>query len=81
MARRAENFPHSEWQRLYLDALTETDKTKLAEKLYEAEFAIFDRLQKMSTNPDSEAEKAALADAIRGLRVLQQERLLFPDWT
>lgn len=81
MAQTTEKFPHGEWQRLYLAAMTEIDKARLAEKLYNAESAIFERLQKLTAKPETEAERVAIDDAIHGLQVLKRETLNFPDWT
>jgi len=60
--------------------MTETDKTRIPQKLNDAEAAIFDRLQALSSEKNCE-ERTALDDAIRGLRVLKRERLDFPEWT
>ena len=65
---------------LYKAAMTETDDTKIPAKLYDAEAAIFNRLQMLSTAKNCE-ERTALDDAIRGLRDLKRELLKFPDWT
>ena len=59
--------------------MTETDKGKLPARVNEAEAAIFNRLQALSSVKNCE-EQTALDDAIRGLRVLKRERLKFPDW-
>jgi hypothetical protein len=71
----------SDWQTLYLAAMMETDNTKLFPKLNEAEAAIFNRLQALSTAKNCQEERTALEDAIRGLRVLKRDQLGFPDWT
>ena len=65
----------SNWQTLYIGVMTETDKTRIPQKLNDAEAAIFDRLQALSSEKNCE-ERTALDDAIRGLRVLKRERLL-----
>ena len=70
----------SDWQRLYIAAMTETDGTKIPVRLYDAEPAIFVRLQMLSTAKNCE-ERTALDEAIRGLRDLKREELNFPDWT
>lgn len=71
----------SDWQTLYLAAMMEADNTKLFPKLNEAEAAIFNRLQALSTVENCQEERTALDDAIRGLRVLKRDQLRFPDWT
>ena len=70
----------SDWQTLYLAAMMEADNIKLFPKLNEAEAAIFNRLQALSTVENCQEERTALDDAIRGLRVLKRDQLRFPDW-
>jgi hypothetical protein len=70
----------SDWQTLYIAAMTEADKTQIPARVNEAEAAIFNRLQVLSSVKNCE-ERTALDDAIRGLWVLKRERLNFPDWT
>jgi hypothetical protein len=72
------NYP--EWSLKYGEALLEADPKKLAERVAEAETAIFGRLQQLSRAQDGHAEREAIEDAIRALRVIKRERLDFPDW-
>ena len=72
------------WQEPCQQAMLELDPAKLREKLLNAETAIFRRLQELS---DGEAhmdgagkEKLAINEAISALRILQKEKLQFPDW-
>jgi hypothetical protein len=69
----------SDWQTLYIAAMMEVDKSKIFARLNEAEAAIFNRLQELSSIRTCE-ERTALDDAIRGLRFLKREKLNFPDW-
>ena len=69
----------SDWQPLYIAAMTEADTTQLPARLHKAEAAIFNRLQALSSVKNCE-ERTALDDAIRGLRILKRERVTFPDW-
>ena len=48
----------------------------------EAEEAIFQRLQQLAGNSDSEAEaeRQATGDAISALKILKTEKLNYPDW-
>jgi len=78
---RANTPSASDWQTLYLAAMMEADNTKLFPKLNEAEAAIFNRLQVLSTAKNCQEERTALDDAIRSLRVLKRDQLGFPDWT
>jgi hypothetical protein len=71
------------WQREYEASLVELDPKKLLECVHKAEAAIFSRLQEMaqsSDSPDNKAERQAIGDALASLRVLQREKLGFPDW-
>ena len=79
------NFPSSkilypEWQPAYLAALVELDPKTLFERVMAAETAIFNRLQALSLNSDTHAERQAIEDALASLRVLKKDNLGFPDW-
>jgi hypothetical protein len=71
---------YPEWQREYFAALSELDPKTLFERVIAAETAIFNRLQAISYNSDSRAERQAIADAMAGLRILKRDNLGFPDW-
>jgi hypothetical protein len=64
----------------YREALLETNREKLSERVEEAEAAIFERLQALSDAQEKQAERQAIQDAIRALRVIKRDRLNFPDW-
>lgn len=68
------------WQHEYLAALVELDPKTLFERVRAAETAIFNRLQALSHNPDSHAERQAIEDALASIRVLKRDNLGFPDW-
>ena len=53
---------------------------KLFQRVVEAEVAVFNRLQTMSHNPDSHAERQAIEDALATLRVYKRDKLGFADW-
>ena len=58
-------------------------RTCVLERVHTAEEAIFNRLQELaqsSDSPDHKAERQAIEDALASLRVLQREKLSFPDW-
>jgi hypothetical protein len=71
-------FP--DWQREYEAALLEVDPQKVAERVKAAEAAIFLRQQALANNPDGHAERQAIDDAMRALRVIQTETMNYPDW-
>ena len=72
------NYP--EWQTAYQEAFVEVDKQKLEAKIHLAEWKIFQRLQRISADSDHHGERSAIADAMNALRVLQRDRLNYPDW-
>jgi hypothetical protein len=71
---------YSEWSLKYREVRLEADPKKLAQRVTEAETAIFGRLQQLSRSQDGHAERRAIEDAIRALRVIKRDRLNFPDW-
>lgn len=70
----------AEWQRVYQEALTEADHTKLHDRIVAAEAAIFNRVQVLASNPHCQDERQSLFDALARLRGLMTEVLGFPDW-
>jgi hypothetical protein len=71
---------YPEWSPKYREALLEVDPKKLFERVAEAEMAIFGRLQQLSGTQDGHAERDAIEDALRALRVIKRDMLNFPDW-
>jgi hypothetical protein len=71
---------YPEWQLPYQAALLEVDPKKLAERVAEAEGAIFNRLQRLSQSQNRLAERQTIEDAIKVLKVIKRDRLGFPDW-
>ena len=71
---------YPEWQRPYQAALLEVDPKKLAERVAEAEVAIFNRLQALSQSQDGHGERQAIQNAIGGLKGIKRDMLNFPDW-
>ena len=76
----ASNLRFPEWRQHYQSALTETDRQKLMDRVTDAEDAIFNRLQSLAGNADHHAERQAIEDALKALRLLKRETLDFPDW-
>jgi len=68
------------WQLPLQDLMLEFDRTKLREKMQRVEALIFERLQQLPDGNNSLAERDALNNALSALRVLQREKLNFPDW-
>jgi hypothetical protein len=70
----------SSWRRKLEAAMIETDPEKLRHLIDDAEAAIFLRSQELALSSDGHAEQHAISDAIRTLRILQAEKLNYPDW-
>jgi hypothetical protein len=64
-----------EWQRLYVDALLETDPLRLVGRVATAEKAILLRVEELCLSSDGAIEWEALEDAITGMSVLKREIL------
>ena len=78
MAEHSSNlrFPH--WQPQYQAALIEMNHTTLLERITEAEYVIYERLQSLEGTPNREsrfAELLAIEDALATLRVLKREQV------
>lgn len=66
------------WQREFEAALLELKPENLMGRITEAEAAIFDRLQEISSSQQHLRERMALEDARRSLRLLRNETLPGP---
>lgn len=67
---------YPEWQPEFEAAKLEDAPETLRERVDAAEAAIFLRSQSQVGS----AEKRAMAEAIQSLRVIQREKLGYPDW-
>jgi hypothetical protein len=66
--------PKYEWQRLYIDAVLETNRTRFLELLTAAQNAISVRLAELAQDHGgSPEENRAIEDAINGLAALRKE--------
>ncbi len=74
------NLKFPDWQGEFEAALLEADPQKLRERLETAEVAMFLRSQALVHSPDGHVEKEAIRDAITKLRLIQTEKLGYPDW-
>jgi hypothetical protein len=64
---------YRDWDFLFANALLEPDRERLSERISDAEAAINERLKVIASSAEN-AEKAALADALRALNVLRARR-------
>jgi hypothetical protein len=71
---------YPDWQQAYQAALLELDPQKFAQRITDAETAIFKRQQAIAQSPNHVAERHAIDDALASLRVLKGDNLGFPDW-
>jgi hypothetical protein len=76
------SFPQGvpDWQSLYQAALVETDPEKLHQRILLVEEAIYMRSQAIHGSAKDSAERQAIEDAMQTLRVIQVEKLNYPDW-
>jgi hypothetical protein len=63
----------SEWQRLYVEALVETNPVKLVDRVACAEKALRLRAEELGMSSEGVQESWAISDAERGLSVLKRE--------
>jgi hypothetical protein len=70
-------YPH--WQREFEAAVREGDPQLLRQRVDAAEEALFLRLQALAGNPGADAERQAIADARETLRIIQKEKLGYPN--
>ena len=73
---RTNTIKYPEWQPEFEAAKLEGDSESLRERVDAAEAAIFLRSQSQV----GRAEKRAMAEAMQSLRVIQREKLGYPDW-
>jgi hypothetical protein len=69
---------NQEWQRLYVEALLETNPLNLVGAFAAAEVAILSRVEVLCVTKDAEEEWEAIEDAIHGLMVLKRGLLKSP---
>ena len=64
------------WQKVYFDAVLETDTSTLPQRILEAEDAISAReLELAQDHHGTPEERIAITDALHGLRILRRERV------
>ena len=81
MAEHSSDLRFPQWQQQYQAALIELNHSKLLERVTEAEYAIYQRLQSLEGMPNCEsrfAEQLAIEDALASLRLLKREQVDFP---
>jgi hypothetical protein len=64
-------FAEQNWRDLYLQALFETDQSKMASRIWEAQTALLRREQQLFANADN-AEREAVNSALHSLAALKQ---------
>lgn len=72
-----------QWQQTIEAAVNESDPKKRLESVYDAEAAIFSRLQELAPNwehAQHQEERQAISDACQTLWILKRDALGFPDW-
>jgi hypothetical protein len=67
------------WQKVYQEAVLETDDARLQHRVNQAQAAIDARLLELSGNgKNAGEERTAIGDALNGLTLLRNERLQRP---
>ncbi len=74
------NLKFPDWQCEFEAALLAADPQKLRERLEAAEVAMVLRSQALAHGSDGHVEQQAIRDAIAKLRLIQTEKLGYPDW-
>jgi hypothetical protein len=74
MARTSTPGPRKQpdWRILYAAAVTETTSARLAKRLNELQIAISRRLHELERTEETAAERQALDDARRHLRIMRE---------
>ncbi len=68
------------WQSPLRELIHELDREKLHEKINKMETLFIERLQQLPREGDGRREEEAIKDALSTLRIIQRDRLGFPDW-
>ena len=68
----SDDLKYPDWQKPLQEALLEFDPHRLCERILTAEAAISDRLQRLSNEPNGNAERQAIQDARRILSFLKE---------
>jgi hypothetical protein len=68
------------WQRDLEAALLSEDVEKVRAHTLAAEGAIFVRQQELAQSSDGQAESAVIQSALKVLRMIQKEKLDYPQW-
>jgi hypothetical protein len=69
---------YPKWQQKYQAALVELDPKQLPARIHVAENAILVRLRELAGNPNGAAERHAITNARRALRILLVKRNFRP---
>ena len=78
MAEHSSNLRFPQWQAQYEAALVELNHGKLFQRVTDAEYAIFHRLQSLTSTTDCHPELLAIEDALASLRLLKREQVDLP---
>jgi hypothetical protein len=69
---------YPEWQNPLLQAQLETDPQRVQERVFQAEAAIFARLQELAGSSDRHQESAAISNATEELLRIKTDKLKWP---
>jgi hypothetical protein len=71
---------YPKWQAPLQEVILEFDREALRKKLEKVETSILERLQELHREAKGHSERRAIKDALSTVRVIQRDRLGFPDW-
>jgi hypothetical protein len=66
----------TEWRKLYLAAISETEPANIRMRIRDAEAAMFSRIESLAEYADLDSERESIANALAALRALQMQRVL-----
>jgi hypothetical protein len=69
---RSTRYVKQDWEKLYRAAVLESDRSKLLQRIQEAEAAILERSRSLSKPPGNEEEQDAITRALHILSLLRE---------
>lgn len=76
----AQDRTSQSWRILFDQTMAEPDPAKLPKRVAAVETAIYERLQILVGDSETQGERQDLEQAVNQLRLLKRDRLHYPDW-
>ena len=77
---RDQELKYPKWQEPLRELLLEFDHDRLLKKIDQVETLISERHNQLGNSSDSRPERDAINDARNIVRMIQRDKLGFPDW-